>query len=327
MEWRLFRYQLPFRQPLRWGGKELLCREGGLLRMETEKGGVSWGEVAPLPGWSPESLEEALAALVAVLSGQAPLSSLPPSARFCFDCACSPASHWSGACSINGLVDLAAPLEDASAAWQDFSVIKCKTSGLNPAETLRRLDAFVAVAGPGMRFRIDPNRTWSFDEIAALSDEFAARPVDYLEEPLVGGRDQQRLAEECGIPVALDESLREGLDLASCRWAAAWVVKPSIMGGARSWEHMRAKADQTVPVVVSSLVESGVGLQALAWISQVVLGSPQPAGLDTLRLFTHDLVHPALRVGKGQLFIEAGAAPDERTLKEIAHGHGSMFTE
>ena len=52
----LYRYQLPFTQPLTFHGKVEVAREGLLVRID--KG---WGEIAPLPGFSRETLAEAQA--------------------------------------------------------------------------------------------------------------------------------------------------------------------------------------------------------------------------------------------------------------------------
>lgn len=81
----LYRYQLPFTQPLTFHGKVEVAREGLLVRIND-----GWGEIAPLPGFSKESLQqaeaEALATLAALAAGDTPNPVLP-SVQFGLDCA------------------------------------------------------------------------------------------------------------------------------------------------------------------------------------------------------------------------------------------------
>src|SRR5919112_1770839 len=59
----LYRYGLPFSRPLTLGGITRFQREGILLRLSGEDGSEGWGETAPLPGFSVESLVDATAQL------------------------------------------------------------------------------------------------------------------------------------------------------------------------------------------------------------------------------------------------------------------------
>ncbi|MBC8259821.1 MAG: o-succinylbenzoate synthase [SAR324 cluster bacterium] len=55
--WQLFRYSLPLKQTLRMLGHELQERSGLILRLQDESGNVGEGEIAPLPGMHPETLQ------------------------------------------------------------------------------------------------------------------------------------------------------------------------------------------------------------------------------------------------------------------------------
>src|SRR5919199_4782313 len=55
----LYRYSLPLSRPLALKGAKLSRREGLLLRLTGDDGSEGWGESAPLPGFSRESLTEA----------------------------------------------------------------------------------------------------------------------------------------------------------------------------------------------------------------------------------------------------------------------------
>ena len=53
MQLAFYRYSLPFRQPLMFKGQRLTNREGLLVSINGQ-----WGEIAPLPGFSTETLAE-----------------------------------------------------------------------------------------------------------------------------------------------------------------------------------------------------------------------------------------------------------------------------
>lgn len=56
----LFRYRLPLTRPLVMPSGTYVEREGVLLRLTAEDGTVGWGEAAPLPGYSPDTLNQAV---------------------------------------------------------------------------------------------------------------------------------------------------------------------------------------------------------------------------------------------------------------------------
>ena len=84
MQLALYRYSLPFRQPLMFKRERLANREGLLVSINGQ-----WGEIAPLPGFSTETLAEAeaesLACLAALSRGEI-VSPTLPSVQFGFDC-------------------------------------------------------------------------------------------------------------------------------------------------------------------------------------------------------------------------------------------------
>ena len=62
----VLRYRVPLAAPINLGPRTISKRDGVLVRVETEQGAVGWGDVAPLPGFSAESLTEAIDALLDV---------------------------------------------------------------------------------------------------------------------------------------------------------------------------------------------------------------------------------------------------------------------
>lgn len=85
MEIALYRYSLPLTQPLTFHEKTIHNREGLLVHWA----GI-WSEIAPLPGFSKESLDEAEAETLAYLQAASAGKPLPdirmPSVQFGLDC-------------------------------------------------------------------------------------------------------------------------------------------------------------------------------------------------------------------------------------------------
>ena len=176
----VYRYALPFKKGI---------REGFLLRLKEEKT-EGWGEISPLPGFSQESLEEALEDL-------ASKKRVLPSVQFGFHTA---------------LLDLQTPLNIPSIPIKT----KIKVGDLSPEEALKTVQ-------PIPHMRIDMNRKWSLEAALFFARHFPG--VEYYEEPLLEGEDTSAFP----YPVALDESLRED-KLPFYPHIVAHVIKPTMHG-------------------------------------------------------------------------------------------------
>ena len=62
---RIFRYRLPLAAPLRLAGQVIHERAGILVRIDSDSGVSGWGDAAPLPGFSRETVEKTEAELTA----------------------------------------------------------------------------------------------------------------------------------------------------------------------------------------------------------------------------------------------------------------------
>lgn len=318
-------YALPLTEPVTWGGTAYAERRGVLVRVEDASGAVGWGDVAPLPGFSAESLGEArraLEALAAALVGRTltpaealpggsveaalDASGLPPSARFGIDLALAEgaalelgrslpqALHPDPAVllPLNGLVMGTGPEAVASArrlAEAGYAAVKLKV-GRQPVDDDLALVAAVRKALPAhVALRLDANRAWDWDDAVRFAEGVRGLALDYVEEPLADAARLPELWHDTGLPVAVDESVQEGAEIRG--WASAAVLKPTLIGGVGATIRRAAEARSVgVRPVLSAAFESGVGLRGVAALAAAT--GAEPAGLDTYRWLAADVLGP-----------------------------------
>ncbi|MEW4449787.1 N-acetyl-D-Glu racemase DgcA [Qipengyuania sp. JC766] len=92
---------------------------------------------------------------------------------------------------------------------RDAPLIKVKVDASDPAAQLRA----VRDGAPHPRLIVDPNESWSLDEVRDLQDLMVDLRVDLLEQPLPAGQDEGLRGFVSGIPIAADESLHTAQDL------------------------------------------------------------------------------------------------------------------
>ena len=235
----VYRYTLPLREPLHFRNRTLTEREGALLKLETEDGHTAWGEAAPLPGFSPESLErieQELAALAARMpgyrfadtyaemegaplvrmSGACSVSFAVEAAYFglCAAAAGKPLHRYLGAeddrVSLNALLTGSVPaiLERAKALPSaGFKAVKLKIGTRPLVEDIELVHQVRKAIGPEMELRLDANRAWNIAEGVEFGRAVGGCGISYIEEPL---RDPLKLLawrDRVEVPYALDETL------------------------------------------------------------------------------------------------------------------------
>lgn len=279
-----FQYALPMS-----GG---VMREGILLRLEKTDGTAGWGDAAPLPGWSVETI----AAVEAFIKTGGEGDEFPASLAFALDSARAafPKAP-SRPLPLNALLD-GSPEEILSRAGSALAngceCLKIKTAGVGLEGLPSLIGRLAEMSNGRCRFRIDPNRGWDFDFTMRLAEAVASLPVDYIEEPLGDFSLLPELIKICPVGIALDETLREITpeNLATYKGAAALVLKPTFMGGwgiCSGFAHAGAALGM-VPVV-SACYESGVGIYALGRFAST-LPRAAAAGLDTYSRLEQDVL-------------------------------------
>jgi O-succinylbenzoate synthase len=284
------RYRLPFRGPVRTAHGVWTHREGLLLRVEDAAGRAGWGECAPLPGWSNETVDAAETALRELGAWvEEPALARLPAGLACLRGALAAAREplvlppEPTALGVAALLPAGkeAPARMQVLAEAGFRVFKWKVGVGDPADEIGLLDEVCGRLPPGGRLRLDANGAWERRVAERWLERCAERPVEFVEQPVAappgaGERERARaddllrgLAGAFPTALALDESLAGDGDVA--RWLAeGWpgffVLKPSLH--AAPAETLDALARAGARVVFSSALETRVGAaQALrlAW--------------------------------------------------------------
>ena len=168
------------------------------------------------------------------------------------------------------------------------------------ADDLARVEAVRDALGPDGLIRVDANGAWDVDEavraIAAL--DRAAGGLEYVEQPVASVEDLAVVRRRVGVPIAADESIRRAEDpyrVRDLEAADIAVLKVQPLGGVRAC--LRIAEDIGMPVVVSSAVESSVGIAAGVALAAALPELHHACGLATIQLLTDDVaVEPMLPV-------------------------------
>jgi O-succinylbenzoate synthase len=193
--------------------------------------------------------------------------------------------------------------------------VKVAEPGQTLADDIARVDAVRALVPT---VRVDANGGWSVDEAARAAGALTADgPLEYLEQPCATVDELAELRRRVDVPIAADESIRKADDpLAVVRAGAAdiAVLKVAPLGGISTLLDIAAQID--IPVVISSALDSavgiGVGLAAAAALPQL----HHACGLGTGGLFVEDVTDPVAPEG-GYLPV-AQVTPDPARLQALA---------
>lgn len=277
-----------------------------ILGVRSEDRGTGLGEAAPLPEMSIDTVADAVATFGDLDAG-IPLTidsptdaaviaarlAAPPAARFAIETALLSALAQHAGTSIAALWPpipqgelrnaVVADDEDDARAAVALGARCVKIKASDPDRVLR-----IAAAIPGVRLRVDANRSWPRAEVERWLAQLEQLPIDYVEEPCVDAH--ELLAHHLPCRIALDESLvgLDPVDLARAMASpalAALILKPTLLGGfARCQELATLARRHGVAPIVSHALEGPIGFAACIELARTI-GADVPVGLAP---------HPAL---------------------------------
>ncbi|QZY29469.1 o-succinylbenzoate synthase [Nocardioides coralli] len=310
-----------FSIPLRTRFRGITVREGVLV-----EGPAGWGEWSPFLEYPADVAEPWLRCAEEAAAGAwpAPLRDSIP-------------------------VNVTVPAVDPAAAYRIVTDGGCRTAkvkvaepGQTVADDEARMEAVRDALGPDGLVRVDANGAWDVGTAVttiALLDR-AAGGLEYVEQPCAAVEDLAAVRRRVDVPIAADESIRRAADpyrVRDLEAADVAVLKVQPLGGVAAC--LRIAEDIGLPVVVSSALETSVGIAAGVALAAALPELPHACGLATVQLLADDLAAEPLLPVAGELPVRRpvvdpvaldrlAAAPDrvahwERRLADVRQDRGS----
>ncbi|MBT1619040.1 o-succinylbenzoate synthase [Curtobacterium flaccumfaciens pv. poinsettiae] len=205
--------------------------------------------------------------------------------------------------------------------------VKVAEPGTTVDDDVARVAAVRRVMESDAAIRVDANGLWSVEQAAAALERLAPFDLQYAEQPCATVPELAELRTRIaglGVRIAADESVRKASDpLAVARAGAAdvLVVKAQPLGGITAAGAVIA--DAGLPCVVSSALDTSVGLGMGAFLAAAAMTPGYAAGLGTAAMFAGDVTAepllpvdgrvPVRRVDVAVEMVERYAASPERT--------------
>jgi O-succinylbenzoate synthase len=205
--------------------------------------------------------------------------------------------------------------------------VKVAEPGQQLADDVARVAEVRRYLGPEGRIRIDANGGWNVDEAEHAIHAMNEFDLEYVEQPCASVEelaDIRKRVKYLGVPIAADESVRKAADpLAVARANAAniLVIKAQPLGGNAA--ALRIVAEAGLPVVVSSAIETSVGLSMGLHLAASIPELDYDCGLGTAALLAADVVERPLvpesggievrRVEPSAALLDRHAASADRT--------------
>ncbi|MGP9650035.1 o-succinylbenzoate synthase [Glutamicibacter sp. AOP38-B1-38] len=174
---------------------------------------------------------------------------------------------------------------------------------------------------PEAALRVDANTGWGIEEAVTALLALAEYDLQYAEQPVPGitglAQVRERLrARGVELKIAADEAVRKHTDpLEVARLGAAdlMVIKAQPLGGIKAVLEIAAKSG--LDVVVSSALDTSVGLAQAAALAAALPELPYACGLSTGSLFAEDVTSTPLLATAGQLPVRSVEPEAEKLLK------------
>ena len=278
-----------FAIPMRTRFRGITVREGALI-----EGPAGWGEFSPFAEYGPRECARWLACAI-----EAAVTGWPASVR--------------ETVGVNVTVPAVAPRqahEIVAASGCRTAKVKVAEHGQPEAADLARVEAVRDALGPGGRIRVDANGAWTVDQAARMLHAMGPFGLEYAEQPCATLAELAELRRRVDVPLAADESIRRARDPLAVRAAGAAdivVLKAAPLGGVA--QALRIAGECGLPVVVSSAVESSVGLAAGVALAAALPELPYDCGLATMSLLAGDVTARPLVPVAGALPVRT-AVPD-----------------
>ena len=248
------------------------------------QGPAGWGECSPLPGYPAD------AAACRRAAEEAALVDFPEPVR--------------DEVPVNALVD--GPGFDP-ATLAGFPVVKVKVGAPGDVELVARVRDAV---GGHVALRVDANGAWDVETAVDAIGRLARYDLELVEQPVATLDDLALVRSRVDVPIAADECIRTVADARRLRAlgaADAIVLKQQPLGGVRA--ALAIAEEAAVPAIVSSMMETSVGIAAGLALAAALPDLPFACGLATLSHIDGDVTRDPLVPEDGVLRVRR-VSPD-----------------
>ncbi|HWG62204.1 MAG TPA: o-succinylbenzoate synthase [Streptosporangiaceae bacterium] len=265
--------------PTRFRG--ITLREGALI-----EGPAGWAEFSPFPEYGPAECARWLACAL-----EAGWQGWPPAVR--------------GAVPVNVTVPAVGPQQAhgiVTSSGCRTAKVKVAERGQPAGDDIARVEAVRDALGPAGLIRVDANGGWNVDQAVRMLGELRRFGLEYAEQPCATVHELAALRRRVDIPIAADESIRRAEDPLAVRRAEAAdivVLKAQPLGGVRA--ALRVAQACGLPAVVSSAVETSIGLAVGVALAAALPDLPHACGLATMSLLSGDVTAQPLVAQAGML--------------------------
>ena len=227
-------------------------------------------------------------------------------------------------------VNVTVPAVDFAQAHAIVSASSCRTAKVKVAERgqhlsddLDRIEAVRDAIGPRGRIRVDANGGWDVETAVDALKQLGRFGLEYAEQPCATVAELAQLRRELArrgidVPIAADESIRRAADpqrVVELEAADVAVLKVQPLGGVRRCLELAEQLG--LPVVVSSALETSVGIRMGVALAAALPELPYACGLNTVALLTGDVVAQPLVALDGTLPVD-GITMDVDALAAVA---------
>jgi o-succinylbenzoate synthase len=228
---------------------------------------------------------------------------------------------------VNSIIPAVGPKEASRRARENHCTtakIKVADHADSFAEDIARVEAVRDALGPDGHLRIDVNGKWDLDTALTYIPilDKAAGGLQYVEQPCATIEELAKVRKHVDVPVAADESIRRAddpLKVAVAGAADIAIIKCTPLGGVHRALGIADAAG--LPAVISSAVETSIGLGAQVALAAAIANLPYACGLGTNALLSGDLVSPEHALTPRNGTIDAhpvGLIPDPTLLDQWA---------
>lgn len=280
---------VPVALPMRVRFRGIDVRETVLFR-----GPSGWGEFGPFPEYADAEASRWLAAGLGMAWG-----TWPEAVR--------------DRVEVNATVPAVTPdrVAEVLAGFDGCRTVKVKVAerGQELADDIARVAEVRALLGPSAHLRVDANAAWTVEQAREALGRLAAYDLQYAEQPCAEVAELAELRvllarDGVEVPIAADESVRRAEDpIRVAREGAAdlVVVKVAPLGGVES--ALAIVAECGLPAVVSSAIDSSVGIAAGVALAAALPELDHACGLGTLGLLDADVAARPLAPVDGAITI------------------------